>query len=211
MWITRLGDSGPSRRTRCSRFESLQQLHHQVERSLLGHPEIVELHRVGRSQLRRRFRFPAEACDRRLGQRVVARREHLGPDQLDGGGPGEHAVARPVDLAHAAPAQHLAEPVAPHLALAAHLLAQPRHHGGDHHRRAEHEVVGVVHEEGIAQRAELVGTGRVRHDHADRVHRGRDQSGHEHPARIHRHDAGRDQDDRPGPGDHRLDVDRREP
>ena len=63
-------------------------------------------------------------------------------------------MGRAIHLAHAAPAEELAEPVAAHLPRPGHLLAQPGDDVRDHDRGAEHEKVGVVHEQGVVQRAE---------------------------------------------------------
>jgi len=47
-------------------IEAVEQLHHVVKRSIVSHSEIVEIHGVRRSKLRRDLRFPLEAAHRPL-------------------------------------------------------------------------------------------------------------------------------------------------
>ncbi len=92
------------------RFErhAVQQLHHEVERLVVGHAEVVQLDRVRRPQAGHGLGLAPEALDRELRRLAAARADHLGPDQLDRGRPGEHAMGRPVHLPHAAAPQQLA-------------------------------------------------------------------------------------------------------
>ena len=100
-----------------------------------------------RTELGRGLGLAPEAGDGELRLGAVLAREHLRADQLDRRGAGQHAVGGPVDLAHAAAAEQLAQPVAAQLPLPAHLLPEPGHHAGDHHRDAHQQVVGVVHQQ----------------------------------------------------------------
>ena len=91
---------------------------------VLGHPEVVQLYGMGRAQIRRDFRLPAEPLDREVGRVAVPGAEHLGPDQLDGRRPGQHAVGSLVDLAHAPASQQFAQAIAPHFAGPGHFPTQ---------------------------------------------------------------------------------------
>ena len=126
MWTTRPAGSGPCRRTSDLEVQAVEQLHHEVERLVVGHAEVVELHGVRRAQAGRGLGLAPEARDRQLRGRRIARAEHLGPDQLDRRRPREHAVRRPLDLAHPAAPEQLAELVAAHLARLGDLLAERR-------------------------------------------------------------------------------------
>ena len=86
---------------------------------------------------------PAHQQPPRLG---VIGAEHLGPDQLDRGGPGQQPVLGAPDFAHAAPAEPLHQPIAAELAGLPHGGAE----AGDHprlpirhqqdHQVGEHQV-----------------------------------------------------------------------
>ena len=96
------------------RFEvaSGQQLHHVVERAIVGQAEVEQLNRVRGAEGRGRLGFALEPAHHELGFVGAARAEHFGPYELDGRVPGEQPVLRPPDLAHAAVAEPLDQPVA---------------------------------------------------------------------------------------------------
>src|ERR1700704_2045125 len=79
----------PARRQRASlayqrlQIKSLKKLHHDVNRLVFGHAEVVDLHGMGRSQIRGGLCLTAESCDRDLSLIGSSRPQHLGSDQFD--------------------------------------------------------------------------------------------------------------------------------
>ena len=185
---------------------SLQQLHDEVQGLVVRDAEIVELHRVRRSQAGRGLRLPPESLDGKLRGLTVVRADRVAPDQLDGRRPRQHPVGCLVDLAHAPTSQHLAQAIAPHLPLSGNLLPQSREDAGNHHGHAEHQIVGVVHEERAGDRIELERAGGSRDQHADRIHGRRKESRQQHLPRRNRNDGRDHQNHRARPGDHRARV-----
>ena len=140
MWITREAGSGPSAAHHRLEVHPLEQLHREVHRPVVGDAEIVELHGVRRSQVRRGRRLALEARRGGAGAVAAGGADHLRADQLDGGGPRQHAVRRAVDLAHAAAADQLAELVAAHLARLRHFLSELGDDARDHRRDRDEQV-----------------------------------------------------------------------
>src|SRR5580765_2412290 len=73
-------------------IEAVEQLHDVVEGAVGGHPEIEELHGMGRAEARDDLGLTLETADyfsRYPGTRI---RAEGGPDELDGGRPGQHAM-----------------------------------------------------------------------------------------------------------------------
>ncbi len=155
---------------------ALQEFHHDVEGSIVGHPKVVECDRVWGPEIGRDLRFAAEPPDRELGRAASPGGDHLGSNQFDGGGAGQHPVGGPIDLTHPAAAEEVAELVAAQFPGFGHLLTQPGHHMGDDGGDADHHGVGVVHQEHVAQRIEPPGSSGPRDQHPDRLHRHRDEA-----------------------------------
>ena len=110
-------------------------------------------------------------------------------DQLDGGGPRQHAMPRAPDFAHPALSELLLQPIAPQLACALDLGAQLIHDAGtDVGHAHDEEIREHEPEEELADRAERSGAGRHHDpdDDGDRAHRR--QGGHERAAWRCRHD-----------------------
>ena len=126
--------------------EALQQLHHVVEGPLRSHAEVVERHRVGGVEGSGGLRLALEAADEGRGLDRRLDPEQLGPDQLDRHRPGEHAVPRPPDLAHAAVVQLLHELVAPQF------LEPPDHDRREHGQRRGEVVRETGQERGSSRR-----------------------------------------------------------
>ena len=82
-----------------------EQLHHVVERAVLGDAEVEQLNRVRRAQLRGRLRLALETAKRQLHLRVAARPQHLRAHQLDRRVARQQPVLGPPHLAHAAACQ----------------------------------------------------------------------------------------------------------
>ena len=175
-------------------IHSLQQFHHKVERLVVSDPEVVQLHGVRRAQVGRRFRLASEARHRTLCSGGVACSQHLWADQLDRRGPREHAMGGLVDLPHPAAPQSLTELVAAHLSRPGHLLAQRRDHVRDHDRHADQEEIGIVHQQRVGRRVEVPGPASSRDQHAQGVHRHRDEAGSQRLCRRAWDDGGKHQD-----------------
>ena len=75
--------------------------------------------------------------------------QHFGPDELDGGGAGQHAVRGAIHLSHPAAAEQLTQFIAAHFTFLDHLAPQARDHMRDHHRYTKQQVARVVHDQGI--------------------------------------------------------------
>ena len=136
-------------------------------------------------------RWKRATSDGRLDRRLDA--EQLGPDQLDRHRPGEHAVPRAPDLAHAAVVELLDELVAAELLQAA-----------DHDRREHGEAGGEVALERVqAEHVERRGrvAERPAHEVGERPGRRRGQPGDERPARRRGHEQREDHDPHAQPGD----------
>ena len=186
--------------------QSIQQLHHEIERAVFRDAEIVQLHRVRRPQIRRCLGLAAKALDRELRPRAVHRPDHFRPDELDRRGAGKHAVGGRVDLAHAAAPEQLSQPVAPQLPRAGDLLPQPGHHVRDDDRHAEQQIIGVMHDEPIRQRPERVVPGKPGNPHSHRLHRRGDEAGNEHLPWRDWHDRREHEHHRADPADHRIQL-----
>ena len=181
--------------------QSVEQFHDEVERLVVGHAEIVELHRVRRPQVGRRLRLAPEAGDRQLRGRRVAGADRLGTNQLDRRRPGEHAVRRLVDLAHPAAAEQLSKLVAAHLPRLRDLLAERGDDVRDDDRDADEEVVGIVHQQRVGWGLEVPRPSCAGDQHRYRVHRDRNQAGDERLCPRARHDGGKHQNDGADPRD----------
>jgi hypothetical protein len=182
-------------------IHSVQELHHQIEGLILGHPEVVEVHRVRRPQLRCRLGLAPESRHRpRRHARVVAPK-HLRPDQLDRGRPGQHAMRGPVDLAHAAVPQQFAELIASHLSRLRHLPPERCHDVRDDDGYANQQVVRVVHQQCVARRSEIPVALGTSPEHAHRIHRDREQAREHHFCPRARDDCRKHQDHSPDPRD----------
>ncbi len=174
---------------------AVEQFHHEVERLVVGDAEIIELHRVRRPQVGCRLRLAPEARDRQLRGGRVARADHLGTNQLDRRGPGEHPVRRLVDLAHPAASEQFANLVAAHLSRFRDLVAERGDDVGDDDRDADEQVVGIMHQQGAARGLERPGPSCPGDQHRHRVHRDGNQAGDERLCARARHDRGKHEDD----------------
>ena len=134
-----------------------QQLHHEVERTVLGLAEVVQLDGVGRAELGRGLRLAPESGDRQP-------RHSSDPGLASTSGwislmAAGRASMRWVAL-YTSPIpprpSRLAQLIAPQLPLLGHLPAEAGHHMGDHHGNAEQQVVGVMHGQDAPGGAELV-------------------------------------------------------
>ncbi len=181
--------------------EAVQQFHDEVERLVVGHAEVVELHRVRRSQVGRRLCLAPEAGHRQLRGRWVTSADRLGTNQLDRRRPGEHAVRRLVDFAHPAAAEQLSELIAAHLARLRDLVAERGDDMRDDHRDADKEVVGIVHQQRVGRGLEVPRASRPGDEHRHRIHRYRNQAGDERLEPGARNDGGKHQDDGADPRD----------
>ena len=133
-----LGRDGTEPAHELLQVQSVEQLHDVIEGPARRDAEVVELHRVGRVERGRGLRLPLEPLEKRLGPGAVLDAQHLRPDQLDRGRPGQHVVAGLPDLAHAAVSQLLYQLVAAHPARRLRLRAE----GPDHDQRDQREDGG---------------------------------------------------------------------
>jgi len=82
-----LGGNGPETIHEIFQVEAVEQLHHVVERPVVGHAEVVELDRVRRTHPGGRLRFAPESLAKlRLPVEVVKAMD-IGAHQLDRRGP----------------------------------------------------------------------------------------------------------------------------
>ena len=140
--MARSGGSGPEAPEQRVGIEAVEQLHDVVEGAVGGDPEIEQLHRVGRAEAGDHLRFALEPADRFLRHSGTPSPGDGGPDELDGGGPRQHAMPGPPDLSHSSLAELLLQAVAPQLARALDLGAQLVDHARTDIRHAHHEQVG---------------------------------------------------------------------
>jgi hypothetical protein len=110
--------------------DAVEVLHRVVEDAVHGAPVVEDRDGVGMAE-------PAGELDLALEAPQVLRRGPAGTEQLDGGRPPQHHVARPIDLAHSASADLLQQCVLAELRGFAYLPPEAedhvRGHGGDHH------------------------------------------------------------------------------
>src|SRR5664279_4866034 len=98
-------------------------------------------------------------------------------DQFDGGVASQHMVTSAPNFPHAAAAEETDEPVTSHLAGFRDLLSQSGHDARNYDRYSDQQVVRIMHDEHIADGAEFPGPSRLRNQHAEGVHRDRDEAG----------------------------------
>ena len=98
--------------------ESVEQLHHIVERAVLGDAEVEQRRRCGVIAAARSPAPRARTAGPRRPKPPAGRPHRAGRISLIAAGAGEHPVPRPPDLAHPSFAELLLEPVASQLARA---------------------------------------------------------------------------------------------
>src|SRR5437899_1560685 len=120
-----LGRDGSGAANELVRVESIEQLHHVIEHTIVGHAEVEEIDGMRRAEAGDDLRFALEAPPRAVGYAGILMSAERRANELDRGGSRQHAMPRPPDLAHAAFAQFLDEPVTSHFARCAELAPQP--------------------------------------------------------------------------------------
>jgi hypothetical protein len=115
-------------------IESVEQLHHVIERAVVGHAEVEQRDGMRRSQLGDQLRFAFEPPPLVVGDGADGIAGHRRSNQLDGSRPCQQPMVGLPHFAHAAGAQALHQAVAAKLAGAADFPAQGVHHARAHVR-----------------------------------------------------------------------------
>ena len=148
--------------------EPVEQLHHVVERAVVGDAEVEEVHGVRRAEARDHLRLALEPALRVLGDAGAPSPVERGPNQLDGGGARQQPVLGAPHFAHAALPEPLHQPVAAQLARAADLGAERVDDAGADVGHDHDEQVGEHEPEEELQRIRAERRGARRHRDADR-------------------------------------------
>ena len=176
-----------------------QQLHHVVERPIVGEAEVEQIDRVGRIEDSSRLRLSLESAQHGTGILLARQAQHFRTHELDRRRPHKQPMLGAPYLAHSSVAELLHQLVAAQLACvgdsAPHAMQRDRWQHGDDGA----EVVRVVQEDRLGKAGSRQST-HVRNAHRERIHRRGHEARGEHleRGRWHHHRVHEDQDRVPG-------------